>query len=195
MKVMIKDNLAFSKRLVNGAEGIVTRVIYEECGSRRFASVVYVRVPGAGKVCDDLEEDVVPIFPEPVSFAVDVCINGQASKVSVSRLQMPLIPAYAYTDYKSQGKSLKYAILDIESAFTLQGVYVMLSRVQSLQGVLILRPFSLVKLYSRLSQELRAELGRIDKLAELTAQRFDMATCREGRMPLNYTRGEFEADF
>ncbi|KAI9065712.1 hypothetical protein FKP32DRAFT_1557849, partial [Trametes sanguinea] len=52
----------------------------------------------------------------------------------------------------------------IESAHSLQGMYVMLSRVRSLQGLLILRPFSPAKLCGRLSQELREELRRIDAL-------------------------------
>ncbi|KAI0359119.1 hypothetical protein OH77DRAFT_1371632, partial [Trametes cingulata] len=56
----------------------------------------------------------------------------------------------------------------IESALSLQGIYVMLSRVRTLNGLLILRPFSVAKLNSRLSQELREEFARIDYLDELT---------------------------
>lgn len=171
MKVMIRENLAFSKRLVNGAEGIVTEVVYEECNRVRYPTVVYLRVPGAGKVADDLEEDIVPIFPETSYFKYVVNVNGEEVPKSVTRQQLPLVPAYAYTDYKSQGKSLTHAIVDLESAYSLQGVYVMLSRVRSLEGLLILRPFSVAKLCSRLSQELRNELARIDSMAHLTAMR------------------------
>ncbi|KAH9852943.1 hypothetical protein C2E23DRAFT_709153, partial [Lenzites betulinus] len=168
MKVMIRENIAFSKKLVNGAEGIVTDIVYEEVDGVRYATVVYVRVAGAGKICDDLEDDIVPVFPESVHFKCTMNVGGVKTVKSVSRKQLPLLPAYAYTDYKSQGKSLTRAIVDIESANSLQGIYVMLSRVRSLEGLLVLRPFSVAKLCARLSQELRQELARIDVLVQRT---------------------------
>ena len=94
----------------------------------------------------------------------------------VSRLQLPLLPAYAYTDYKSQGKTLSHAVVDLQSTSTLQGAYVMLSRVRSLKGLLILRPFVPSKVCGRLSQELRDELQRIELLAQITVMRFE--ACR-----------------
>lgn len=172
MKVMIRENIAFSKRLVNGAEGTVVDIVYEESDNVRYAVVVYVRVPGAGKVADDLDEDIVPVFPETVSFKCKMNVGGEITMKYVSRKQIPLLPAYAYTDYKSQGKSLTRAIVDIDSANSLQGIYVMLSRVRSLDGLLVLRPFSVAKLCGRLSQELRRELARIDALAEATTARY-----------------------
>ena len=51
------------------------------------------------------------------------------------------------TDYKAQGKTLNRAIIDIESCRSLQSLYVMLSRVKSLNGLLILRPFKNERFY------------------------------------------------
>ncbi|KAJ7656087.1 hypothetical protein DFH06DRAFT_899129, partial [Mycena polygramma] len=50
---------------------------------------------------------------------------------SICREQLPLLPAYAYTDYKSQGRSLKWVIVDLNGCHSLQSVYVMLSRATS----------------------------------------------------------------
>lgn len=195
MKVMIRENLAFSRRLVNGAEGVVTDIIYEECDNVRYPTVVYVRVPGSGKVSDDLEEDIVPVFPETVHFKCTFNEGERKTAKSISRQQLPLIPAYAYTDYKSQGKSLTHAIVDIESAHSLQGIYVMLSRVRSLDGLLLLRPFSMAKLCVRLSQELRQELARIDNLANLTTARYRSSAEGEGHRRASHAYVAEEADY
>ncbi|OJT07430.1 ATP-dependent DNA helicase PIF1 [Trametes pubescens] len=173
MRVMIRENLAFSKRLVNGAEGTIHNVLYEVIDGKPRATVAYVHVPGAGKITPELDEDIVPIFPESSSFKCTISVGGKKAPKTVSRLQLPLVPAYAYTDYKSQGKSLTRAIVDLASAHSLQGVYVMLSRVRSLEGLMILRPFSVAKVCARLSQELRDELDRIDRLDEATQEWFD----------------------
>ncbi|KAJ8473925.1 hypothetical protein ONZ51_g7564 [Trametes cubensis] len=173
MKVMIRDNLAFGKRLVNGAEGIVKKVIYDVVDGKAYARVAYVQVPGAGSVAPDLDEDIVPIFPEKHKFNCTVTSGGVKSVKHVYREQLPLVPSYAYTDYKSQGRSLTTAIVDLKSAKSLQGVYVMLSRLRSLQGLLLLRSVTPGKVCMRLSQELRDELSRIDVLDEITRLRFE----------------------
>ena len=164
MVVMVQENLAFSNRVVNGSQGIVKDIIYEEQDGLRYPTVVYVHIPGSGSICANAPDDIVPIFPEWTSFRWTRIIAGQPTSVSVSRLQLPLLPAYAYTDYKSQGRSLATAIVDPSSASTLQGVYVMLSRVKALQGLAILRPFKAAKIEQRLSQELRTELNRLEEL-------------------------------
>ncbi|KAI9058878.1 hypothetical protein FKP32DRAFT_1553246, partial [Trametes sanguinea] len=114
MKVMIQENIALSRNVVNGAEGILTDIKYRvDDRGRRYAIVVYVRIPGAGKISETLDDDIVPIFPEPVSFKYGVPEDGVVKMRTVSRLQLPILPAYAYTDYKSQGRSLDRAIVDL----------------------------------------------------------------------------------
>lgn len=171
MKVMIQENLAFTNGVVNGSEGVIVDIVYEEDNGKRFPVVVYVRIPGAGSVSDRAEEDVVPIFPQWTSFIWNRTPGCNESGVSVSRLQLPLLPAYAYTDYKAQGRSLDAAIIDPASAASLQGIYVMLSRVRELKGVAILRPFCARKIDQRLSQELRTEIRRLDVLDVETRNR------------------------
>ena len=172
MKVMVQENLAFTSRVVNGTEGTVRDIVYEEEGGKRYPVTVYVHIPGAGRICASAVDDVVPIFPEWTSFVLRRRPGEPGKNVSVSRLQLPLLPAYAYTDYKSQGRSLDSAIVDPASASTLQGVYVMLSRLRALDGLVILRPFNSAKLEQRLSQELRKELKRLDELDATTRTNF-----------------------
>ena len=168
MRVMVSENIAFSRRIVNGSEGVVKKVKHEVKDGITYAKVVYVHIPGSGKFSDALEPDVVPIFPVTSHFQCIVSVGGQSKKTSVSRTHLPLLPAYAYTDYKSQGKSLSYAIVDLHSARSLQGAYVMLSRVRALDGLMILRPFSPSKLCGNLSQELRDEFSRLQSLTDDT---------------------------
>lgn len=174
MKVMIQENLAIAHKIVNGSEGTIYKIKYEvDNHGRRHASVVYVHVDGAGQVCADLDPDIVPIFPEKTYFKCSLKIDGKLTTKTVSRSQLPLLPAYVYTDYKSQGRSLQMAIVDIASARSLQGVYVMLSRVKSLDGLAILRPFSEYKVYQRLSEEIRGEFRRLEGISKLTESLFN----------------------
>ena len=169
MKVMVQENLAISNRVVNGSEGTVRDIVYEEEDGKRYALVVYVHIPGSGRICAESINDVVPIFPESSTF--QWVVGG--TSITVSRLQLPLLPAYSYTDYKSQGRSLNEAIVDPASASSLQGLYVMLSRVRTLTGLAILRPFKSGKLNQRLSQELRNELQRLEDLDRLTRRNYE----------------------
>lgn len=168
MKVMITANEAISKSIVNGTEGIVHSIKYTtDDDGHRFADVVYVRVEGSGRFADDLDEDIVPIFPMKTTMKFQTARGRR----SATRTQMPLIPAYCLTDYKSQGRSLDRAIVDLGSARSLQGMYVMLSRVRSLRGLAILRWFPDNAICGkRLSQQLRRELDRIDKLNVATKE-------------------------
>lgn len=163
MKVMITDNIAFSHRVVNGAQEIVDSIKYEvDEHNHQYPIIVYMHIPNVGTVSPDLGEDIILVFPENSKFALR--ISGEAKQRQVIHWQVPIVPGYAYTDYKSQGCSLDHAIVDIQSAGSLQGIYVMLSHVCNLNGLAILHPFNVRKLKKHLSQELQEELARIDIL-------------------------------
>jgi len=168
MKVMITENLAIQHGIVNGREAIVKDVKYTVDRGRRTASVVYVYVENCGlnMTGQPEDQDVVPIFPTSKSIAAKAVWVSTGMK-SFSRKQIPLVPAYAYTDFKAQGRSLTTAVADIHSARG-QGVYVMLSRVRTLDGLAILRPFARSKITARLPEELRVELLRLENLSAET---------------------------
>ncbi|KAF8344257.1 uncharacterized protein EI90DRAFT_2831495, partial [Cantharellus anzutake] len=64
--------------------------------------------------------------------------------------QLPLLPAFCITDYKSQGRTMPKVILDIESARSIQSAYVMISRATALENLLILRPFNPKRIMSHM---------------------------------------------
>ncbi|PPQ65631.1 hypothetical protein CVT26_000573 [Gymnopilus dilepis] len=162
MKVMVTENIAFDSKIVNGSEGVVQKIIYEvDEEGRRFATVAYVLFEGIGFNIPGLGQDVVPIFPTRVQVKNTDFYAIGLNVESMIRSQLPLLPAYSYTDFKGQGRTLDKAIVDISTAHSLQSVYVMLSRVKSLSGIAILRWFPPSKLYTRLSDELRTEIKRL----------------------------------
>ena len=51
-------------------------------------------------------------------------------------------PAFAFTSHNSQGRTLETACIDLASCVSIQSAYVMRSRLTSLKGLCILRPFA-----------------------------------------------------
>ncbi|KAF9005689.1 hypothetical protein BDQ17DRAFT_1353580 [Cyathus striatus] len=90
----------------------------------------------------------------------------------IKRTQIPLLPAFAMTAHKAQGKTLEKVIVDLQSCRGTEAPYVMVSRVKSLAGLAILRPFSQAKISSRQSQDVRTETKRLDILDDKTRTRF-----------------------
>ncbi|KAJ7186904.1 hypothetical protein C8R46DRAFT_1206898 [Mycena filopes] len=136
-----------------------------------------------------LEDDVVPLFPQSVRVEYKMRTgDGTVVTRAFMRKQIPIIPAYAYTDFKSQGRTLQYVIVDLATARS-QGVYVMLSRVKSLNGLAILRWFPATKVFQRTSQELRAELSRISTMDAVTKARYD-----KGEFELRSRQSELQDD-
>ncbi|KAJ6512934.1 hypothetical protein C8R45DRAFT_772682, partial [Mycena sanguinolenta] len=70
-----------------------------------------------------------------------------------------------FTSHNSQGRTLGYACIDLASCRSIQSAYVMLSRLRSLKGLCILRPFKLSRIQNHISEELRAEMERTNALA------------------------------
>lgn len=168
MKVMVTENVAHEYGAVNGREGVIHSIRYKESEEgTRTAFVVYVHIPGSGINIDGFGPDIVPIFPVAKRINHEIIGDNGVKLTGFTRKQIPLLPGYAYTDFKSQGRSLDRALVDITTARG-QSAYVMLSRVRSLSGLVILRWFPPSKIYQKMSQELRNELGRLTELREAT---------------------------
>lgn len=166
MKVMFTENIDISHMAVNGTEGTVRHIKYVvDRDGHRVAECVYVHIPGSNIELPGIPSEVVPVFPRSTSLEYSATRD---KKFSVTRYQVPLVPAYAYTDYKSQGRSLDTVIVDLAGCRTAQSLYVMLSRVKTLEGLAVLRWFPPSKVGKNLSHDLRNELSRIDRLAEST---------------------------
>jgi hypothetical protein len=132
------------------------------------AICTYIRVTGANIQAPGLPTDIIPILPERNTFAYKQLGGG----TYISRSQLPLVPAYAYTENKIQGQSLKYVLVDLKSAHGTQALYVMISRAISLENLAIMCWFPSTNLDRRLSPAYRSEFGHLKKLGERTTAEY-----------------------
>jgi hypothetical protein len=120
---------------------------------------------------EGLEVGEFPIFPFSKSF--DSKIKGLPS---VKRTQFPVLPAYAITGYAAQGATFEKAIIDLREPegkkcgpCKAADAYVLLSRLKSLAGLKILRPFQKTALTRLPPASVREEILRLEELAAKTS--------------------------
>ncbi|KAG1856863.1 hypothetical protein C8R48DRAFT_547860, partial [Suillus tomentosus] len=165
MPVMVTENAATSYKIVNGSKGTLKSLRYEvDERGYRFAVCAFVEIPGSALAIEGLDRLRVPVFPSAISFSYFA--NGK--KFTVRRTQLPLLPAWAFTDFKVQGGFLPKVVVDLSCAKSLQSIYMMLSRAPKLEGVAILRWFSSRWVNSKLQADARAEMKRLTNLDEET---------------------------
>lgn len=90
-------------------------------------------------------------------------INGHV----IRRSQFGLDLGYSVTDYKSQGETVSSAFIDISEG-TYFSIYVMLSRVRSLDGLFLLNDFNPDKIKPVVPESLRLEMDRLESLFNST---------------------------
>ncbi|KAJ7687295.1 hypothetical protein B0H17DRAFT_939605 [Mycena rosella] len=114
MKVMVIENMALKASAVNGAEGILMEIkySYDEKG-RRYADCAYVEIKDTDVDMHPSGRDWVPIFLVNTNFPYT---SPDSLSFLISRTQLPLLLAYAYIDYKSQGRSLPVVVVDLKGA-------------------------------------------------------------------------------
>ena len=119
---------------------------------------VEVSLPG-------LPSSVVGI--EPVSLTY----NGGRGK-AVTYFQFPVTLAYAITDYKCQGQTLTWVVVDLKKPSggysPTSSAYVQLPRAKIRDRLSILRPFDPAELRSPLSKDLLTELEWQGQMAKET---------------------------
>lgn len=111
----------------------------------------------------NLPPNIVPIVPQTTSIKYT---SDTGLTFPISGSQLPLLPAYAYTDYKSQGRSLASVIVDLNGCRSLQSFYVTLSRATSLRTVAVLRSFKARTMTARLGEDFRGEFERLEMLGQ-----------------------------
>lgn len=169
LPVIVTENLMLAHSVVNGSRGTVMSICYELLHGSRVAKCVFVRIVPSNLRAVDGDPDLVPIFPVATTFKY---ISEDGTKYSIRREQLPLMPAFAFMDYKVQGQSFDSVVVDLARAWSLQSVYVMLSRAKSLGGLAILRWFPSDKIYQRLSEDVRREFRHLADLACKTMNQF-----------------------
>ena len=123
--LFVRNDRGAQGRYVNGTLGVVSAIVREIVTvTTRDGTLVNV----TSEVWDQSE------------YFYDVARRTLRARVVGSYTQIPLKLAYAMTIHKSQGLSLDTARVDVSSTFLPGQTYVALSRVRSLEGLLLERP-------------------------------------------------------
>lgn len=89
---------------------------------------------------------------------------------TIRRAQFGMDLGYCVTDYKSQGETVNQAFVDISEG-NYASIYVMLSRVRSLDGLFLLKSFSADEIDPMVPVQLVKEMNRLEVLFRRTKQK------------------------
>lgn len=153
---------------MNGCAGTLVSVCYtvDDTGIRHAESCVIYTPSTSEHSLPHLERFHSVILADTVDFMLRHPFDH--SSLKLRRTQIPLQPGFAMTVHKSQGLSMKTAIVDLEGCSGTEAPYVMLSRVKSLEGLIIIRPFRIKHITCRQSEDMRQETKRLEILNLLT---------------------------
>ena len=164
MPVMICQNFDVEGGVVNGCIGTLEKIRYTvDCEGRCHAISCVVHAPSTSVPnLPNLPPHHVVALQDTVDMRF---VHPYSQKTcTIKRTQLPVVPAFAMTAHKSQGQTMDQAIVDLQSCRGTESPYVMLSRVTSLEGLAILRPFDKRKIQSRQSEDSRREAKRLEYL-------------------------------
>lgn len=184
MKIALTVNICTNDGMVNGAQGILRNIIYNSESSiqenqTNNKKVITFDKPPKFVVIELLNNEPgsyeqlppkhVPIYPIKRKCKY-TCKTRDGSEITheFQRIQLPITPAFALTEFKCQGTTLKKIIVDLEGGKIGAGVYVMLSRVKKLEDIVILRPFNQTKLNIKIDPDLKKEIERLKKYSKIT---------------------------
>jgi ATP-dependent DNA helicase PIF1 len=137
-RITLNTNLWISQGLVNGANGIIRDVIFEINNPNPTALLIQFDNYTGPKLFDhdDPRKDWIPIN----------IFECYSTETKCTRKQFPLKLAYALTIHKSQGATLKKAVIDLGSCERTLGLtFVALSRLCNYKDFII-QPFTLDRL-------------------------------------------------
>ena len=146
-KYIITKNINNKLGLTNGAE-VILREIYKNNNNEDMPSMLLVELVSSKKIIGvNNQTNIFPIFPTRVTFNKNIKLSANQSKnITISKLQYTLIPAFCSVSFNIQGKTFDKIIVDlsmpVKGNLDLAYAYVVLSRVRSINDLLILRPFS-----------------------------------------------------
>jgi hypothetical protein len=184
MKVMVTQNVETDLDVTNGARGTVVDIILHPDepapGDESLVTLKYLPAYILVKLnrtrasqLEGLENSVIPVETTMKSFQIKLTTSkGKEIKRTVRRRQFPMTAAYAFTDYRSQGQTIPYVLVDIATPPTgglnLFNLYVALSRSSGRSTIRLLRNFDEGLFKKCHCLELLAEDDRLKELDEQT---------------------------
>ncbi|KAJ3551661.1 hypothetical protein NM688_g4575 [Phlebia brevispora] len=179
MPVLLKRNVATELGATNGAEGnIVGWDDEQEPTGEHVLKTLFVRLakPVRPFQLQGLPPNVIPVTPSDEQITCKM-LNGKP--LPVRRHQVEVLPAFAMTDFNSQGHTRPWNPVDLSQCYTHMSIYTALSRGTSLEGTLLLCDFDDSRIRRGMSKELRKEFWDLEILNELTRLRV------EGEVPFS----------
>jgi hypothetical protein len=171
MPVILRNaNIATSLKVANGTQCTITKIYshIHKVTKLTHADCVIVHIPGCKAKFDDLPPECFPIFPVKWSFTSHILESRDMIKIS--RLQVPLQPAFSVTGHSAQGKTLPKVIIDLhEGGFA---AYVGASRARSQQDVFITQPVKVEDLNKPLPPTLSFETSCLEAMAQNTLVKY-----------------------
>lgn len=193
MKVMVTANIDTDIDIANGSRGEVTKIVLDprkqlEEGSKDIIILKYLPLYILVKLqrtraaqLDGLDPGVIPILPAKKMTIKLQGADGHSIQRTVTRMQLPITPAYAFTDYRSQGQTLSHAhvIVDLAqpptgSQLTNFNYYVALSRSSGRHTIRLLRELDMELLRRPQDAYLEQEDRRLRELNEKTRDSWAM---------------------
>ena len=184
MKVLVMTNIETDLDVANGARReIVDVILHPDEDIDPAESVVKLKhLPicvlvklyrTRATALDGLDQGVIPIEPACVKMQIKLPSESKGSITrTVTRRQYPMMGAYAFTDYRSQGQTIWHLIVDIArppyGQLNLFNIYVALSRGTGRDNIRILRDFDEDTLKSSQIVELELEDDRLENLDQKT---------------------------
>lgn len=172
MPIVLSSNYDVENGAVNGTMGVVKQIRYyvNDTGKKVAKACIIKCGEYSGDVLPHLQQRELAVLPDNVKVTFMHPHSGK--KITISRNQLPLAAAFAITAHKAQGLTLTKAVVDLANCRGSEAPYVMLSRVRSLNDVLILREFDRKRISCPISDHMKMELARMELLDKETRNRF-----------------------
>lgn len=185
MKAMVTWNISTDADLANGARGEVIDIVLDPRENPRTisgtsvtlqyppATVLFKPINRCGIKFPGLVDGLLPIFPTESTFIIE---SPPGAKTTITRRQLALTASYAFTDYRAQGQTIEYVIIDLgrvpSGSLSPFNAYVALSRSRGRENIRLLRDFDDKLFTTHPSNELRAEDERLENLDHVTKEKY-----------------------